>query len=54
MRVNPIYSKRPGTDVHHNNNQCTERNNIESYNIKHGTGDYRLCANCKRLNAEGR
>ncbi len=54
MRVSPIYSKKPGTSVHHNNNQCTERNNIESENIKHGTGGLPVCSHCQRLNREGR
>jgi len=38
MRVAPFHSKRPGTDRHHNNNKCTEGNNIESYNRRAGTG----------------
>jgi hypothetical protein len=54
MRVNPTHSVEPGRDVYHNNNQCTERNNIETRNLRQGTGNRRLCAHCARLNAEGR
>lgn len=28
-KVSPFHSKRPGTKVHHNDNKCTEGNNIE-------------------------
>lgn len=54
MKVNPTYSKKPGTSVHHNNKKCTERNNIEDGNVKKGTGNLPLCSHCKRLNAEGK
>jgi len=49
MRVPPFHSKRPGTKVHHNNNECTEGNNIESYNRVQGTGGLPLCEKCKTL-----
>lgn len=42
MKIKPIHSKRQGTDVYHNDNKCTERNNIEKPNIKQGTGGKRL------------
>ncbi len=29
MKVQPFYSKRAGTEVYHNNNNCTENNNID-------------------------
>jgi len=54
MKVAPFHSKRPGTVVHHNNNKCTEGNNIESYNKRPGTGGHPLCERCKELNAEGK
>ena len=54
MRVSPFHSKLPGTKVHHNNNKCTEGNNIESYNRKEGTGGFPLCEGCKKKNAEGK
>jgi hypothetical protein len=49
-----FHSSRPGEKVHHNNNKCTEGNNIETYNRKPGTGGLPLCEHCKRLNAEGK
>jgi hypothetical protein len=49
MKVPPFHSKRPGTTHHHNNNQCTEGNNIESYNKVAGTGNLPLCHHCQRL-----
>ena len=52
MRVSPTYAIN--SDVHHNNNQCTERNNIEDRNLKRGDGNRKLCKHCKRLNAEGK
>jgi hypothetical protein len=52
--VAPFHSKKPGTDVHHDNNLCTEGNNIESYNRVEGTGGLRLCSACAELNAHGR
>ena len=53
-KVSPFHSKRPGTEVHHDNSKCTEGNNIESYNKKPGTGGHPLCKRCKELNAEGK
>jgi len=52
--VAPFHSSRPGETVHHNNNKCTEGNNIESYYRKPGTGGLPLCEHCKKLNAEGK
>jgi hypothetical protein len=52
--VAPFHSKLPGTQVYHNNNTCTEGNNIESYNKVPGTGNLRLCSACRDLNAAGR
>lgn len=54
MKVNPVYSTIHGTKVYHNNNKCTERNNIEHKNIKKGTGGLKLCNHCKRLNLKGK
>jgi len=48
-KVAPYHSKKPGTNRHHNNNACTEGNNIESYNKVSGTGGHPLCAKCKTL-----
>ncbi len=49
MKVAPFYSTKPGTRVHHNNNSCTEGNNIESYYRRSGTGGFPLCTHCQRL-----
>lgn len=46
----PVHSKSTGTQVYHNNRQCTERNKIESVNLVRGTGGLRLCSHCKALN----
>jgi hypothetical protein len=54
MKVNPTYSDEPGRDVYHNNNQCTERNNIETRNERQGTAGRRLCHRCAELNAAGK
>jgi hypothetical protein len=51
-KVLPFHSKLPGTKVHHNNNKCTEGNNIEPENRRTGTGGYPLCDHCARLNRE--
>jgi len=40
--------------VYHNNNKCTERNNIERKNVRPGTGGKRLCQRCAKLNREGK
>jgi len=54
MKVSPFHSKKPGTEVYHNNNKCTTGNNIESYYKTSGTGGHRLCKDCKDLNAQGK
>lgn len=48
-KVPAFHSKLLGTKVHHNDNKCTEGNNIESHNRKPGTGGFPLCDHCKRL-----
>ncbi|MEV8373993.1 hypothetical protein AB0P21_14730 [Kribbella sp. NPDC056861] len=35
--------------VHHNNNRCTEGNNIETRNKRDGTGNKPLCQHCRSL-----
>ena len=49
-KVTAFRSKLPGTKVYHNNDACTEGNNIESRNRVSGTGGLPLCEHCKRLN----
>jgi hypothetical protein len=46
--TSPFYT--PRQDVYHNNNRCTEGNNIESHNRRAGTGGKRLCHHCAILN----
>ncbi len=50
MRVNPFHSKLEGTEVYHNNNKCTEGDNIQPENRISGTGGLRLCERCRELN----
>jgi len=38
--------------VHHNNTDCNVGNNIETENLRHGTGGKPLCAECARIAAE--
>jgi hypothetical protein len=53
--ASPIYSvKETARKVYHNNNKCTERNNIEPANVRQGTGGRPLCDHCDRLNREGK
>jgi hypothetical protein len=53
--MNPIHSIAPNDPKrYHNNDHCTEANNIETKNIRQGTGGYPLCDHCSRLNATGR
>ena len=54
MRISPFHSIRKDINVYHNNDKCTEGNNIERKNFKHGTGGKRLCERCKKLNREGK
>jgi hypothetical protein len=49
-KVPPFYSKLPNDrNVYHDNNQCTEGNNIETYNRVSGTGGRPRCEHCARL-----
>ena len=46
---------KPATNrVHHNNNACPPGRDIPSWERKIGTGGYRLCEDCQRLNNQGR
>lgn len=40
--------------VHHNNNACPPGRDIPAHERRAGTGGYRLCEDCNRLNAQGR
>lgn len=46
-KIIPWYSIK--TNVHHNNTDCTEGNNIETENRRSGTGGRPLCSHCARL-----
>jgi len=52
-KVTPFHSKNPNNksskQVYHNNNKCTEGNNIEIKYRKIGTAGRRLCEACKKL-----
>ena len=48
-KIAAFHSKLPGTSVYHNDNACTEGDNIESYNRVSGTGGLPLCTHCARL-----
>lgn len=48
-KVSPFHSNLSGTVGHHNDNKCTEGNNIEPMNRVHGTGGLPLCSHCARL-----
>jgi hypothetical protein len=49
-KVPPFHSTRPGETKYHDNNACTEGNNIEKKYWASGKGVGRtLCAHCARL-----
>lgn len=49
-KVYPFHSIRVGArNVHHDNDRCTEGNNIESYNRRQGTAGRPLCDHCSRM-----
>ncbi len=52
MKVAPVHSIKEA--VHHDNDKCTERNNIERENLRQGTGGKPLCQHCARLDAQGK
>ena len=47
--VNEI-KKPPANRVHHNNSACPPGRDIPQLERKLGTGDHRLCDDCKKLN----
>ena len=49
-KVAAFHSKLPNDrNVYHNNNKCTEGDNIEKSNRVDGTGGRPLCEHCARL-----
>ena len=49
-KVPAFHSTESGVDCYHNNDQCTEGNNIEPDYLAQGTGGYRLCDHYRREN----
>lgn len=50
MKVPPFHSKlETDKKVYHNNNKCTEGNNIETFNRRPGTDGRPLCKHCAEL-----
>lgn len=46
--------KQPQHRVHHNNGACPPGRDIPQNERRPGTGGYRLCDDCDRLNRQGR
>jgi hypothetical protein len=40
--------------VHHNNSACPPGRDVPAWERRAGTGNYRLCDDCARLNQQGR
>jgi len=47
-KIKPFHTVKPG-DVYHDNNRCTEGNNIEPNNVRPGKDGRELCDHCDRL-----
>lgn len=47
MKKSPWHSIKQ--TVHHNDTNCNTGNNIEPENLRQGTGNKPLCAECARL-----
>lgn len=51
--VQPYHSGRLGAPkVHHDQDDCWDGNNIETYHFKWGTGGFPLCQTCQRIKAQ--
>jgi len=49
-KVAPYHSRAPNDrKLYHDHSDCTEGNNIETYNKFGGTGGYPKCEHCQRL-----
>ena len=51
--INEVY-KPLQNRVYHNNDACPPGRDIPRWERKAGTGGYRLCQDCDRLNRQGR
>lgn len=48
-------AQKPASDrVHHDNSACPPGRDIPNWERRQGTGNYRLCDDCERLNKQGR
>ena len=47
-------NKPAGSRVHHNNSACAPGRDIPQSDRQTGTGGYRLCDDCQRLNKENK
>ena len=47
-------SKPAANRVHHNNSACRPGQDIPPHERRAGTGGYRLCEDCQKLNAQGK
>ncbi len=54
MQKAPWHSTRPGEAVYHDNDKCTEGNNIEDRYYEEGADNRPKCDHCARLDAEGK
>jgi hypothetical protein len=55
MKVPPFHSIKPNVrNVYHDNDKCTEGNNIETYYLRQGTDGRPRCEHCTRLAAQSR
>jgi hypothetical protein len=52
-QTSPWHSTRTGETKHHDNDKCTEGNNIEDHYRADGTGGLPLCDHCANLDASG-
>ena len=50
--VPPFHSSEKDIMVYHNDDLCTEGNNIEERNWVNGAGEKRLCEHCQRIALE--
>jgi hypothetical protein len=54
-KVAPFHSvKQYARNVYHDNNKCTEGNNIETRYLRSGTDGRSRCETCNRLAREGK
>lgn len=51
-KTKPYHSTKSGTLVYHDNDQCVDGNNIETYYRKDGTGGLKLCHRCLEENVK--